>query len=296
MDPLLPAVSVVIPTHDRPRQLAECITAVAALDYPAEHLEIVVVRDGGAALPVEALASVGERARVTVIEQAQAGPAAARNAGCARAAGTLIAFTDDDCLPDRAWLRELVAGLAGAADAAVGGRTLNGLDADPYAAASQLIVDAGYEYFNPDPRRASFLATNNLALPADRLRALGGLDPALRTCEDRDLCDRWATRGWRLTYAPQAIVWHRHALTLPAFCRLHYRYGRGAWQFHRARALRSPNQARHPRAGPDPRFYRLLLGRASRSRQPSRMLPLVMLAQLATAAGVARERLDRRRG
>ena len=40
-------------------------------------------------------------------------------------------------------------------------------------------------------------------------------------------------------YCADAEVWHYHAMTLRSFTRQHYRYGRGAWTFHAARAQRN---------------------------------------------------------
>jgi GT2 family glycosyltransferase len=101
-----------------------------------------------------------------------------------------------------------------------------------------LIVDFVYAYYNADPSQARFFASNNLAFPVDRFRALGGFDTTFRTSEDRDLCDRWLHHAYRMTYAPEVIVSHAHQLPLRTFWRQHFNYGRGAFRFHRARARR----------------------------------------------------------
>jgi glycosyltransferase involved in cell wall biosynthesis len=236
--PSYPFFSIIVPTYRRPQRLRACLAALQHLDYPHECFEVIVVDDGGQ-VPLEAaVASCGERFNVTLIKQPHAGPAAARNTGAARAKGQFLAFTDDDCEPATDWLRALAIRFATAPDHAVGGRTLNTLASNPYATASQLIVDFVYAYYNADPSRARFFASNNLAVPADRFHALGGFDASFRTSEDRDLCDRWLHRGYRMTYAPEVIVSHAHVLTLRTFWGQHFNYGRGAFRFHRARVRR----------------------------------------------------------
>ena len=79
---------------------------------------------------------------------------------------------------------------------------------------------------------------NNLALPEDRFRAIGGFDTIfpLAASEDREFCDRWLHHGFQMTYAPEAVVYHARALTFRSFWRQHFKYGRGAFHFHQVRA------------------------------------------------------------
>jgi GT2 family glycosyltransferase len=207
-----PFVSVIVPTHARPEQLADCVAALDALDYPRDRFEVIVVED------VEC-----------------DGPAAARNRGAERARGELLAFTDDDCRPARGWLRGLVDRWAGRPEVAVGGRTTNGLPDNAFAAASQTIVDLVYAHYNGNGVGARFFASNNLAVPAGGFRDAGGFDEAFRTSEDRDFCARWLASDRRLASAPEAVVEHVPALTLTRFWRKHFEYGRGAYHYHRAR-------------------------------------------------------------
>ena len=102
-------------------------------------------------------------------------------------------------------------------------------------------MDVVYAYYNADPDRARFFATNNLALPADRFHAVGGFDPNLfrAAAEDRDLCDRWLHHGQHMIFAPEAVADHAYRLTLRTFYWQHFNYGRGAWHFHQTRARRA---------------------------------------------------------
>ena len=99
----LPLFSVVIPSLGTSPGLAGTIEALARQSFPAERFEIIVVLDG-AELAVE----LGERLRARGVRlerlARRAGPGAARNRGAALARGAILAFTEDDCLPDRDWL------------------------------------------------------------------------------------------------------------------------------------------------------------------------------------------------
>jgi len=233
-----PFFSIIVPTYNRPRQLADCLGALAALDYPRQGFEVIVVDDGSTVPLAQVVAPFHPQLPLTLVTRNNAGPAAARNTGAAQARGRFLAFTDDDCLPAGNWLEALAARFAEAPGQAVAGRTINALPHNPFAAASQLIIDMVHAYYNANPREAQFSASNNLALPAETFRRLGGFDETFRTSEDRDLIDRWRHCGHRLVYAPEVLVYHAQLLTWRGYCRLHFRYGRGAFRFHRARARR----------------------------------------------------------
>ncbi|MEL7227305.1 MAG: glycosyltransferase, partial [Cyanobacteria bacterium J06576_12] len=42
----LPSFSIVVPTYNRPPQLAACLQALTQLDYPGDRVEIIIVDDG----------------------------------------------------------------------------------------------------------------------------------------------------------------------------------------------------------------------------------------------------------
>jgi glycosyltransferase involved in cell wall biosynthesis len=279
--------SVVIPTCERPRQLASCIRAVARLHYPRDAFEVIVVDDGGATPLAPVLDEARGDLRLRLLRRSNGGPSAARNDGLAVARGRFIAFTDDDCRPEPGWLAAFERRLGDDPSALLGGHTANALVDDPFASASQLIVDLAVAYYNRDPEDARFFPASNLALPRDGLAALGGFAVGFRTAEDRDLCDRWRALGRRLRLEKDAVVLHAHALDLRSFLRQHLGYGRGAWRFLRA------HQRRAGGSTIDPGFYLRTLaelpGRLAGQRQPARVAALLALWQLANAAGFGLE-------
>jgi glycosyltransferase involved in cell wall biosynthesis len=276
----------VVPTRARPRGLATCLLALAEQRYASGLFHVVVVDDGGDSLVEADLASVRAKLDLEVVRLAHSGPAAARNAGAARARGELLVFTDDDCRPDPGWLAAFAARFEGAPERAFGGRTVNALPSNPYSTASQLLVSYLYDYYDAARGGAAFFTSNNLAVPARLFREMRGFDPSYprAAAEDRDFCDRWRARGLDLVYAPEAVVHHAHALTLRGYARQHLDYGRGAAQLHRGRAA----NGRGPLRLEPPGFYLGLLrypvGRARRRDAPL-LAALLALSQVATAAG-----------
>jgi glycosyltransferase involved in cell wall biosynthesis len=274
-----PIFSIVIPTYNRPKQLAACLQACARLDYPRDRFEIIIV-DDGSPVPVEVLRNDGSNLmRITWLRQFNAGPASARNMGAQHARGDILAFTDDDCTPTQQWLRELAQSFNDVPTGLVGGRTVNGLVDNIYSTASQMIVDEAYAFFHSRDSDLRFFASNNLAVATRLFYKIGGFDSSFRTSEDREFCDRWIRQGHPLVYTTAAIVHHYHQLTLTAFCRQHFSYGRGAFQFHRTRARGGRSLSK-----PDPRFYASVIRRAL-SCKPLRMAGLLGLWQVANLAG-----------
>jgi len=214
---------------------------MAAQDYPRESFEVIVVDDGSEIPPHREVEPFRGQLNVRLLTQNHSGPAAARNRGAAQAGGEFLVFTDDDCAPRPNWLRVLAVSFDTFPDCALGGQTINGLPDNPYATASQLVINYFFNHANANAPRAKFLASNNLAFPAQAFRAIGGFDGAWRRAagEDRELCDRWMASGYRMIYVPGAIVEHFPLLTWRSFCRQHFNYGRGALYFRRERAKRN---------------------------------------------------------
>jgi len=284
-----PRVSIVVPTFARPAELARCLDAIAALER-AVPFEVVVVDDGGPE-PLDALiAARAARLDLHLVRQPRGGPAAARNAGAARARGAWLAFIDDDCTPDPGWLAALVRELERDDRRLLGGSVANALPGNPYATASEHVAQFVYDHNRTARAREPFFRTNNIALAADLFRAVGGFTTTIpsRTAEDKELCDRWVAHGLALAHAPSAVVRHAHDLTLAGFLRQHFGYGRGILAFRLIRRERSAG----PFVPEPARFYLDLV--LSPLRRPPvagrwRRSALVLLAQLATIAGALRE-------
>lgn len=290
MEESRPFISVIIPTYERAVQLSLCLGALAAQDYPRDRFEVLVVDDGSSTSLEPTVNTFRHRLNVRFLKQGHAGPAAARNHGAVVAKGEILAFTDDDCAPAPDWLRSLATCFVSRSGCVLGGQTINELPNNRYSTASQFIVDYLYARWNPDPDHATFFTSSNFALPAKIFHDVGGFDTGwIRAAgEDRELCDRLISHGYRLRYAPDALVRHAHLLTFRTFWRQHFNYGRGAYRLHQ---LRSRRDARSVCAQPLT-FYLRMLGypfARTQGRKAALLAALFAVAQAANAAGFLRE-------
>jgi cellulose synthase/poly-beta-1,6-N-acetylglucosamine synthase-like glycosyltransferase len=267
------------------------------LDYPRDRFEVIVVDDGGAAPLDEAAKPFHGLLTLTLLRQENAGPAAARNKGAVEAAGEVLLFTDDDCMPASDWLKIVAAQFVVLPDSAVGGETHNALTQNLYSTASQLLVSYLLVYYSGIPERVRFFPSCNVAFPTKQFLEIGGFDLSFPRSagEDRELCDRWQHRGYRLRYVPEAVVYHAHHLTAKTFLRQHFHYGCGAYYYH---LLRAHHRQQSMKVEP-PAFYANLLtypfGKISFGKAIVVVL-LLIAAQAANAAGFFWERAKGKRG
>jgi len=268
-------ISIVIPTCDRPAALARCLAALG----PAE--EIVVVDDGSRDRSALARALDGTPG-ARLVHAGGHGPATARNLGARATSGDVVCFLDDDCEPAAEWAATLARAAADAGAAA--GRTVAPAGAPAAVRASQAIVaELTLASIDSASGRLGFAPSCNLALAREALERLE-FDESFPTAagEDRDWSARATGAGLGPVYAPEAVVVHRQQLGPRGFLRQQYRYGRGAVRYRAAGEGRGLSP---------PSFYAGLMRRGF--EEGAAAGALVVLAQAATAAGVAAERLAR---
>ena len=288
---MLPYISIVIPTYNRPTVLDCCLQAIAGQVYPRDRFEVIVVNDGGTFPLDQILKPYCEQFSLRLLCQTNSGPAAARNRGAGEAAGQLLVFTDDDCFPTPDWLAKLAARHVQAPDCAVGGETRNALGDNIYSTASQLLVSYLLAYYSGAPQRIRFFPSSNLAFPTERFRSVGGFNASYPRAagEDRELCDRWQYRGNRMIYAPEAVVYHSHHLKAKTFLRQHFHYGCGAFHYHLHRSF----QRQQPMKVEPPAFYISMLtypfGKIPFGKAVQTVL-LLVAAQVMNAVGFFWER------
>jgi GT2 family glycosyltransferase len=255
-----------------------------------------VVVDDGETVPEELISPFAREINIVLCPQRQSGPATARNAGAKLSKSNYLAFLDDDCLPERDWLKNFAENFKADPELLLGGKIINALPDNIYSTASQLLVDFLYEYFEQRDSQNHFFTSNNIAISRVGFQKLNGFDQSfpLPAAEDRDLCRRWRRMDGSLRFVPAARINHAHNLNFRGFLRQHFNYGRGAFQFHKLRLI-DENQ----NIAPEPLgFYKKLLFypfRATKKRFRTTLFVLFLFTQMATVSGFFYQKLKERR-
>jgi GT2 family glycosyltransferase/glucose/arabinose dehydrogenase len=217
-----PRVSVVVCAYNAADTLEDNLASIDKLTYP--DFEIIVVNDGSR----DATGDIARRhPRVRLVEIPNSGLSAARNVGLAEATGEIVAYTDSDTRVDPDWLTFLVQPFLTSDVVGSGGPNVVPKDDTPIA---QCIARApgGPTHVLLDDRTAEHVPGCNMAFRRDALLAIGGFNPVyLRAGDDVDVCWRLQARGWKIGFAPAALVWHHHRSSIQAYWRQQVGYGEG---------------------------------------------------------------------
>lgn len=221
-----PLVSVVIPTYQRKATLLACLDALAGQTVGADALEAIVVDDGGSDGTGAALAARTWPFPLHALRQRNAGPAAARNRGLARARAPMVLFLNDDTLlaPD-AVARHLEVHEAHRGDDVMVLGSFDfvpSFDATPLGHVLQRTTHL-FQFVMLEPGATAahdFAYTCNLSLPTADARA-AGFDESFTgpAGEDIDFGLRLAQRGYVVRYEPSAASLHDHHMTVRSLAR-----------------------------------------------------------------------------
>jgi GT2 family glycosyltransferase len=224
----LPLVTAAVCTRDRTASLAACLASLCQLEYPA--LDLLVV-DNAPSTPATAHLVRTGYPQVRYVCEPRPGLNWARNRAIAEARGEIIAYTDDDVVVDRGWVRALARVFA--EEAAVMAVTGLVVPSELETEAQQLFeryggFGRGFERrryrLNRDRRggevfhirTGQFGTGANMAYRRSLFARIGGFDPALDVGTvtngggDLDMFFRVLQEGHTLVYEPSALVRHRH--------------------------------------------------------------------------------------
>ena len=227
---------MVICTRNRAAWLAQTLGTYSALETDGPW-EMVLVDNGSSDATPSILRDFAAAARFPcrVVSEPVAGLSRARNTGWRAARGDIVAFTDDDCYPEKDFLRRIAECFGENGPDYLGGRILL---FDPADYPITIQTDEGTHAIAPGSFvQAGLIQGANMSARMRVLQALDGFDEDLGAgtafpCEDVEFLSRASAHGFTGAYDPRPVVYHHHRRRTRAqvsALKRSYDIGRGAY-------------------------------------------------------------------
>ncbi len=221
-------ISIIIPTYNRAAKLKRCLGSILSQKYSNKHYEVIVVNDSskdGTNLVVSDFIKI-HRNITLMTNHTNKGPAYCRNRGIKKAKGVIIAFTDDDCVISKNWLRDIVAShRQNHEELAIGGPILSLNPLSPinkfrdfqklYALKKNSLKNCHFSY----------IPTCNVSCKRDVFKKIGYFDENFRHSEDIELNMRLLEIGKPVYMDKKIIVFHDYSDSIKDFIKKSYYAG-----------------------------------------------------------------------
>jgi GT2 family glycosyltransferase len=211
-------ISVVINTYNRAAALAKTLEALRRQTYP--EFEVVVVNGPSTDATNAILSQFAPDVKIACCPDRKLG--VSRNIGINIAAGDIVAFIDDDAVPEITWLEKLAIAYADPLVAAAGGYVFDvptGRVLWRICTCTRVADDVSHDAAPPADRYLGqgadpflFLCGCNMSFRRSALMAIGGFNEAIvYGYDDVDVCRRIIDKGGKITVLENAIVYHERA-------------------------------------------------------------------------------------
>jgi cellulose synthase/poly-beta-1,6-N-acetylglucosamine synthase-like glycosyltransferase len=245
-----PLVSIIVPVRNAERTLEQTFEYLFKVQYPHDKLEIIIADGGSSDSTVQVIKSWQVKYPfITLVEVPNCpSPGFARNKAIVKAKGDYLLFTDGDCAPEPDWIEQLL--LPFSKDESIGGvgGEIHTLRTDKENITESYCEQVGFlsvrgrfsikeeglmpklTDFSPSQvsaHRAPFFATANVIFSKKAIEKAGAFFWDHPTGEDVDFSIQIQKAGFKLYYAPKAIVNHMHRVDMKSFNKQWFGYGKG---------------------------------------------------------------------
>ncbi|MDR0558048.1 MAG: glycosyltransferase [Treponema sp.] len=208
-------VSIVICTYNRAHQLNRTLNSLKNLAY--KNFEVVVVNGPSTDNTRDVLARY--EGKIKTGANSQTNLSISRNIGIELSAGEIIAFIDDDAIPDKYWLDDIlslfedgVGGVGGKVFGPDGNVQFNRGYVDIWGWGNAFSENASVDYNNPTGRLFNYIMGTNSCFLKKIILEVGGFDEYIDYyLDESDLCVRIIKAGYKIMYHPRAYVYHEFA-------------------------------------------------------------------------------------
>jgi GT2 family glycosyltransferase len=209
-----------VAAHNAGRTLDSCLKSLDQLNYP--DYEVIVVNDGSRDNTQEIMDRYPQFRRITTRNQGVSG---ARNEGLRAATGEIVAYIDSDADADPDWLSHIANTYRKYDVVGVGGPNFVPAE-DNWIAKCVYRSPGGPTQVMLDDENAEHIPGCNMTFLKSALDEIGEFDPQFRAAaDDVDICWRLLDKGWKIGFAPSAVVWHHRRPSIKAYWKQQVGYG-----------------------------------------------------------------------
>lgn len=216
-----PFVSVIVPVYNGALTIEKNIQTLLDQDYPRESYEIIIVDNGSTDSTFEVIKKYPV---IALQENRKQNSYAARNKGAMHAKGSILAFTDTDCLPQKDWISQIVTCFEKNQADVVAGSIQFIFSKNPTPAE---LTDSIVNLDNKAGIKKGLGKTANLCITKECFDAVGSFSEERTSGGDGQWTSRALRLNKKLVFAEQAVVWHE-ARDFKGLVKKHLRVGQGS--------------------------------------------------------------------
>ncbi len=217
--PTLPSVTLAIPCFNTESFILPALESIQ--DQSIAPKEILIIDDGSSdntRAVVEKFSNIH-----LIVHEQNRGIAASRNSAWQAATGDIIVFMDADGIADSHFIAKLLIQYIDDSVAGVGGRGIEVIQNNIYDRwRKEILFQHWGEFFHED---VYFLFGLCSSYRRTILQEVNGFNPLFQTSgEDMDIGFRIRKAGYRLAYAPDAIIYHQRCDHVNSIQKMAYRH------------------------------------------------------------------------
>lgn len=200
-------ISAIVITCNRVKSLERCIKSILNQSY--KDYEIVIIDDGSTDNTSQIIKELQKKNdSIRYFKQKNKGRGSARNLGLSNAKGGIIAFTDDDCIVDLNWLKNIKIIFENHPDVSAGGGSILNKNKNPFSEAAHILNFSSWISIG-EKKYVKDIPTANIAYKKDCINRVkfpikhGNLD-----YEDSFFNNHLIKKGKKILFDPAIKVYH----------------------------------------------------------------------------------------
>ncbi len=226
-----PIISVITPTFNRADELNFLVQSLQNQTIDHSLFEFIIVDDGSTDQTKSIIDDWENKSdfKIKYFCQDNKGPGAARNLGIEKSRGDLILFIDSDCEADVKWMEVLYGEYLENRYDACGGPDASIENFTPFQKAidysmTSFMTTGGMRGHSAKMIAKFYPRSHNMGVTKKIINKVGGFGD-LRHGQDIELSYRIKRSGAKISFIPNAIVYHRRRNTIRAFFRQTFNWG-----------------------------------------------------------------------